>query len=82
VRIAVFLAIVTSIEVGIYYLDISKMLLLVSLVVLAAIKFATVAAFFMHLKFDGKLLTLCFVVGMITAGSVFTVAIITLHAMN
>lgn len=82
VRIAVVLAVITAIEVAIYYFDISKILLLVGLVILATIKFATVAAFFMHLRFDGKLLTLLFLAGMATAGAVFLVVILTLHVMN
>ncbi len=82
VRIAIFLAIITALEVIVYYPDWPKTPKIVIFVILAAIKFATVAAFFMHLRFDGKLLTITFVVGMATAGSVFLVAIVTLHAMR
>ena len=82
VRIAVILAAITAVEVAIYYFDISKILLLVGLVVLATTKFIIVAAFFMHLKFDGRLLSLLFVAGMATAGAVFLVVILTLHVMN
>ena len=82
VRIAVILAVITAIEVAIYYFDISKVLLLAALVVLATTKFIIVAAFFMHLKFDGRLLTFLFAAGMATAGAVFLVVILTLHVMN
>src|SRR5476651_2060609 len=69
VVIALFLAAVTAIEVGIYYLDIAKAVLVTALVFLAAMKFATVAAFFMHLRFDGRLLTAIFITGLILAFS-------------
>lgn len=82
VRIAVFLAILTALEVIVYYPDWAKTPKIVLFVALAAVKFGTVAAFFMHLKFDGKLLAIVFLTGMILAGSVFLVAIVTIHAMN
>jgi caa(3)-type oxidase subunit IV len=82
VRIAIFLAVVTAIEVMIYYPDISTTLKLVVLVCLSTVKFATVAAFFMHLRFDGKLLTLTFCTGALLAASVFTVAVVTIHRMG
>jgi caa(3)-type oxidase subunit IV len=81
VQIAVFLAVLTAVEVMVYYPDVSKLLKIVVLVTVAAIKFATVASFFMHLRFDGKLLTLTFCTGMATAAGVFTVAVLTIHAM-
>ena len=43
-----------------YYLDMPKALLVVLLVFLASMKFATVAALFMHLRFDGRLLVFIF----------------------
>jgi len=82
VGIATFLAVITAIEVAIYYLDVVKLLLITSLVFLAAIKFATVAAFFMHLRFDGRLLTYIFVTGMVLALCVFLVVITTLKHIH
>jgi len=56
VRIAVILAIITALEVALYYPNWPKSPKIVGFVILAATKFAIVAAFFMHLKFDwGKL---------------------------
>jgi cytochrome c oxidase subunit 4 len=83
VRIAVFLAALTAIEVAIYYFygSIAKALLIVCLVFLAAIKFATVVAFFMHLRFDGRLLSFIFVTGLFLAFGAFLIAILTLNGM-
>ncbi len=78
VGIAVFLAVITALEVAVYYPDMSGMLKGVILVFLATIKFATVAAFFMHLRFDGRLLTYIFLAGLILAFAVFLVAITSL----
>ena len=82
VRIAIFLAILTALEVIVYYPDWAKVPKLVLFVALAAVKFGTVAAFFMHLKFDGRLLAYVFCTGMLLAGLVFLVAITTIHAMD
>jgi len=82
VRIAVFLAVITSIEVAIYYFNVPKAILIVGLISLAIVKFFTVAAFFMHLKFDGKLLTWTFVAGIFTAAFAFTIVILTLNGMG
>jgi hypothetical protein len=81
VRIAVFLAAITALEVALYYPPWPKTPKIVGFVILAAIKFFTVAAFFMHLKFDGRLLAIVFSVGMALAGFAFLIAIITIHAM-
>lgn len=81
VRIAVILAILTALEVIVYYPDWAKVPKLVLFVALAATKFAIVAAFFMHLKFDGRLLAIVFSTGLLLAGTVFLVAIVTIHAM-
>src|SRR5690242_14593750 len=81
VRIAVLLAILTALEVVVYYPDWAKVPKLIIFVALAATKFGIVAAFFMHLKFDGRLLAITFCTGLALAGSVFLVAIVTIHAM-
>jgi cytochrome c oxidase subunit 4 len=48
---------------------------------LAAVKFGMVAAYFMHLKFDGLLLRRLFVTGIILAFSVFTIALVTMDVL-
>jgi cytochrome c oxidase subunit 4 len=79
IQIGAFLAIVTAIEVGIYYVGLSHNLLVVLLVVLSVIKFSFVVAWFMHLKFDSRIFTIAFVTGLAGALTVFTVVIAALH---
>jgi cytochrome c oxidase subunit 4 len=76
--IALILAVITAIEVAISYAkglgDASNPLLLI----LAAIKFFMVVAFFMHLKFDNRVLRRFLVTGLILAGIVYTIVFFTL----
>jgi cytochrome c oxidase subunit 4 len=81
VGIAVFLAIVTALEVALYYITMPEWLVVVLLLVLATMKFAIVAGFFMHLKFDSPMLRRLFVTGLILAGVVYTVALFTLSVL-
>ena len=72
VKVAIFLAIITVIEVAIYYIEWmhDTGALVPSLLVLSAVKFFMVVSFFMHLKFDHRLLTYAFIGGLILGGSV------------
>ncbi|HZN15931.1 MAG TPA: cytochrome C oxidase subunit IV family protein [Acidimicrobiales bacterium] len=81
VRVAIFLAVLTGIEVALSYLKIggSQILTNGSLLVLAAIKFATVAMYFMHLKFDHPVLRRLFVAGLVLAVIVYMLYLLTLH---
>ena len=81
VRVAVILAVVTAIEVGLYYTDLSGIALVAILVGLAVIKFGMVVAYFMHLRFDARLLRRLFVTGVILAGFVFSIALFTLDIL-
>ena len=81
VGIAIFLAIVTALEVALYYITMPEWLVVVLLLVLATMKFAMVAAFFMHLKFDSPMLRRLFITGIILAGVVYTVALLTLRVL-
>ena len=69
VIVAVILAVITSIEVVIFYLEVVRPFLAPILLVLSAAKFALVAMFFMHLKFDDRLFSSLFVGGLILAGA-------------
>ena len=72
VEIAVILAVITAIEVGTYYVQHQLGGLMVPiLLVLSVAKFALVAMYFMHLKFDSKLLGWLFVAGIFLAAAVF-----------
>ena len=66
VKIAIFLALITIVEVAIYYIEWfhTSGALVPVLLVLSAIKFYTVVSFFMHLKFDHKLLSFWFIAGL------------------
>jgi len=81
VLIAMILAIVTGIEVGLYYIEMPDTLLVAMLLGLAFIKFGMVAAYFMHLKFDGRLLRRLFVTGILLALAVYTVALLTMDVL-
>ncbi len=72
--IALALAVLTGIEVGIYYLKSSNATIVV-LLVLMAIKFAIVVAFFMHLRFDSRLLRRVFTGGLTLAVFVYVVVL-------
>ena len=81
VAIAVLLAIITALEVALYYLNMPAGLLVAFLLVLAFLKFSMVAAFFMHLKFDSPMLRRVFIAGIILASVVYTVALLTLRVL-
>jgi cytochrome c oxidase subunit 4 len=81
VKVALFLGVLTAVEVALSYLKIggSQVLTNGSLLVLAAIKFGTVAMYFMHLKFDNPVLRRLFVAGIVLALIVYLVYLLTLH---
>ncbi len=78
IKIALILAVVTAIEVGLYYTKFSQAVTNVALLVLAAIKFVMVAAYFMHLKFDSRILRRLFISGFVLAASVYVAYLVTL----
>ena len=80
--VALFLAIVTGAEVVLYYVRLDFRLYAPLLGVLAAVKFATVAMFFMHLRFDSRIFRWFFVTGIILAGTVYTIVLLTFHTFN
>jgi cytochrome c oxidase subunit 4 len=81
VRIAAILAFVTAVEVGIYYLDLPAKPMVALLLGLASVKFSLVAAYFMHLKFDARLLRRVFLTGIILACLVYAVALFTMKVL-
>jgi cytochrome c oxidase subunit 4 len=80
VRIGIALAIVTAIEVALYYIDLSQTVLILLLLFLSAVKFILVVLWFMHLKFDNRLFSTMFITGLIIAVSAFVVVLATLEA--
>jgi len=79
-KIFVTLAVITLIEVALFYIDIPRNILIPVLIGMSAAKFFLVVAWFMHLRFDSKLFTTAFVAGLMLAAAVFTVVIATLGA--
>ena len=73
------LSVITAIEVGLYYVELGFTLLVVILIVLSLIKFTMVVAWFMHLKFDSRFFTIAFLTGLVTAFTVFGVALATMR---
>jgi cytochrome c oxidase subunit 4 len=80
VVIGIVLAVITAIEVALFYVDANHSFLVVILIALSALKFGLVIGFFMHLKFDNKLFSVFFLGGLALAFSVFIVAVATLKA--
>jgi cytochrome c oxidase subunit 4 len=70
IQIALILGAITAAEVAASYIDIGK-LFVPALVIMMTAKFAIVALFFMHLKFDNNLLTRVFVSGIVLAIGVY-----------
>ena len=56
IKIFLRLAVLTAAEVGVVYLDLPSTILAALLVGTAVVKAILVASFFMHLKFEGKLI--------------------------
>ena len=67
VLIAVVLAVLTAIEVAVFYVEALRPLLVPILMVLMVAKFWLVVGFFMHLKYDSKVLSGVFGWGLLVA---------------
>ena len=81
VRIALILGAVTAVEVGLYYTPLSGLPLVSILMGLAVIKFGMVAAYFMHLRFDSRLLRRVFLAGVILAGFLYSLVLFTMDVL-
>ncbi|MEO7804002.1 MAG: cytochrome C oxidase subunit IV family protein [Actinomycetota bacterium] len=78
IKIAVILAVITALEVAVYYIESLRPLLVPVLLSMAFVKFVLVAGWFMHLKFDSRIFRRLFIVGIVTALGVFTILLVTL----
>jgi cytochrome c oxidase subunit 4 len=76
VKIALILAAITALEVSTYYVDFGP-LFMPALLIMMVIKFVTVVSYFMHLKFDNKLFSFLFYVGLGLALFVYFTALAT-----
>jgi cytochrome c oxidase subunit 4 len=75
VRIAIILAVITAMEVAIYYVDLSHAVLIPALFVFSLIKFVLVVLWFMHLKFDSRTYSRFFIMGLAGAVTLFLVVL-------
>ena len=73
IKVAMILAAITAVEVAVSYVKRLGAGGPPILLILAAIKFGTVAAYFMHLKFDHAWLRKLFLTGIILAAIVYTI---------
>ena len=69
---------ITAAEVTLTYIDVGPLFLPALLIMMAA-KFLIVVSFFMHLKFDNKLFSFLFYMGLGLAVFVYAVALATFH---
>ncbi len=78
VGIALILAVITAAEVATFYLEDELGSALVPiLLVMMVVKFAMVAGWFMHLRFDSNLFTRLFVTGIVLAVGVYMAVLAT-----
>ena len=75
VMVAIILAIVTAAEVAIYYVEALEGVLIPFLIAFSLIKFALVALWFMHLRFDSRLFRRLFVTGLVLAFAIFGIVL-------
>ncbi len=80
IKVAIFLACVTAAEVGLYYVEgLDRRIILLLLCIMMVVKFAIVAMWFMHLRFDSKIFRRLFVTGILLAFGVYLIVLTTFH---
>jgi cytochrome c oxidase subunit 4 len=67
VIIGVVLTVITAVEVAIFYIPALAAVLVPTLLLLSALKFALVVMFYMHLRFDSKVFSSVFLAPMVLA---------------
>jgi cytochrome c oxidase subunit 4 len=77
VKVAIILALMTGAEVTLTYLHLPGDVFMAVLLVLMVLKFWTVVSYFMHLKFDSKIFTRLFYMGLFLAVVVFAAVLCT-----
>ena len=77
IKVAIILTAVTAIEVGAIYIHALTPILVPTLLVLSAAKFSLVVLFFMHLRYDSRVLGALFF-GPLTIAVVIVLALIAL----
>lgn len=79
IKIAVVLAILTVTEVAVYYIPALSSIIVPLLITLSLAKFVLVIMYYMHLKYDPKLLSGIFLWGMFVAVAI-VLAMIAIYA--
>lgn len=78
VQIAVLLAVLTAIEVALYYIEeagVSGSVVYPTLIILAVLKFIIVVAFYMHIRYEKSLISRFFTVGFFGALLLYAVVL-------
>ena len=78
IKIGLILAVITAVEVAVYYIDALEDVLIPILIVLSALKFSMVVMWFMHLRFDNRLFSTFFVGGLMLVATLFVIVLATL----
>lgn len=71
-NLSIFLVIITGVELILIYIPLNSYFIYASLIVLSTIKFVAVIWWFMHLKWDKKLCTILFLMGLFLAAGTIT----------
>jgi cytochrome c oxidase subunit 4 len=82
IEIAAILALITAVEVAISYIKGLGATSAPLLLILAAVKFFLVGAYFMHLKFDNEVLRRMFLTGIVLALAVYIVVFLLLGVFS
>jgi cytochrome c oxidase subunit 4 len=79
IKVALVLFVITAAEVATYYTNVKGIALVAILTPMMIAKFAIVAAWFMHLRFDSHIYRRFFVTGIVLAAVVYMVVLFTFH---
>ena len=79
--IALFLGVVTAVEVAIPSIEALDPIKVPLLWLLAAVKFFTVVAFFMHLRYEEKLYRTLFLFGVLGVFPLFVIVLLSMNAL-
>lgn len=86
VSVALVLAVLTALEVALFYLEsgveaVTQTITVPALLILSALKFYLVVAMFMHLRYERRLLSRFFTSGAVLAGALYLITLSALGAV-